>query len=153
LVLIGDATLSIERLTRHPNVRHLGFRSYAEIPELGADFDVALMPWLDNAWIRSCNPIKLKEYLALGLEVVTTWFPEIERYRDHVHIARSQDAFLRQIDSVLQGRRASGDRRRLLAQASWDERAREMLTILDHATEPSAAAASAKVEAVACAGS
>ena len=153
LVLIGDATLSIERLTRHPNVLHLGFRAYAEIPDLGADFDVALMPWLDNAWIRSCNPIKLKEYLALGLEVVTTWFPEIERYRDHVHIARSQDAFLRQIDSVLQGRRASGDRRRLLAQASWDERARELLAILDHATEPGVAATPAKQEAVACAGS
>jgi glycosyltransferase involved in cell wall biosynthesis len=153
LVLIGDATLSIERLTRHPNVLHLGFRAYRDIPDLGADFDVALMPWLDNAWIRSCNPIKLKEYLALGLEVVTTWFPEIERYRDHVHVARSQDAFLRQIDSVLQGRRASGDRRRLLAQSSWDQRARDLLEILDHATEATVPAAAKKPEAVACVGS
>jgi glycosyltransferase involved in cell wall biosynthesis len=64
LVLIGDATLSMDRLTRYPNVNHLGFRPYKEIPELGADFDVSIMPWLDNEWIRSCNPIKLKEYLS-----------------------------------------------------------------------------------------
>src|SRR5262249_54506985 len=106
LVLIGDATLPLERLTRHPNVRHLGFRPYAEIPALGADFDVAIMPWLDNEWIRCCNPIKLKEYLALGLEVVTTPFPEVEHYRDFVHVAERGADFLRPIDDMVEGARA-----------------------------------------------
>lgn len=73
-MLIGDATLSMDFLTRHPNVHHLDFRPYQEIPELGADFDVSIMPWLHNDWTRNCNPIKLKEYLSLGQEVVTTGF-------------------------------------------------------------------------------
>ena len=131
LVLIGDATLPIDRLTRHANVRHLGFRPYAEIPQLGADFDVSIMPWLDNDWIRACNPIKLKEYLSLGQEVVTTWFPEVEHYRDFVHVAKDGDEFLRRLDEVVAGARAPGDRQRLLALATWDDRTQELLARLD----------------------
>jgi len=131
LVLIGDATLPMDRLTRHANVRHLGFRPYAEIPDLGADFDVSIMPWLDNDWIRCCNPIKLKEYLSLGQQVVTTWFPEVEHYRDLVHVARDGDQFLARIDAVVQGAKSPGDRQALLGAATWDDRTRELLAILD----------------------
>ncbi len=35
-----------------PNVHWLGYRPYEEIPRYGSGFDVALMPWLDNEWIR-----------------------------------------------------------------------------------------------------
>jgi hypothetical protein len=131
LVLIGDATLPMERLTRHANVRWLGFRPYAEIPQLGADFDVSIMPWLDNDWIRCCNPIKLKEYLALGQEVVTTWFPEVEHYRDFVHVAKTGDEFLARIDDVVRGDKARGDRAALLQKATWDDRTLELLACLD----------------------
>ncbi|MFO1076266.1 MAG: glycosyltransferase [Planctomycetota bacterium] len=131
LVLIGDATLPMDRLTRHANVKWLGFRPYAEIPDLGADFDVSIMPWLDNDWIRCCNPIKLKEYLSLGQEVVTTYFPEVEHYRDFVHVARTGDDFLAHIDAVLAGAMAPGDRSALLAHATWDDRTDELLATLD----------------------
>jgi len=130
LVLIGDATLSLDRLRRHSNVHCLGFRPYAEIPALGADFDVAIMPWQDNDWIRSCNPIKLKEYLALGCEVVTTPFPEADHYRDFLHVGGG-DEFIARIDAVVRGARAPGDRKALLAHASWDDRTQELLRILD----------------------
>ena len=135
LVLIGDASLSMDRLTRYPNVHHMGFRPYEEIPALGADFDISIMPWLDNAWIRHCNPIKLKEYLSLGQEIVTTYFPEIDHYADCVHVAHTHDEFLAHIDLVLRGKTAPGDRQALLAAASWDDRTRELLGVLDAAPQ------------------
>ena len=79
-VLVGDANGDIADLVARPNVHWFGRRPYSEIPAFGSGFDVALMPWLDNEWIRYSNPIKLKEYLALGLPVVSTPFPEL----DHV---------------------------------------------------------------------
>jgi hypothetical protein len=132
LVLIGDATLPMDRLTRYPNVHHLGFRPYQEIPDLGADFDVSIMPWLDNEWIKSCNPIKMKEYLSLGQEVVTTYFPEVEHYLDHLHVARTGEEFLERIDAVVNGLKAPGDRQHLLGKATWNDRADELLDVLDH---------------------
>ena len=93
--------------------------------------DVSIMPWLDNDWIRCCNPIKLKEYLSLGQEVVTTWFPEVEHYRDFVHVAKTGDEFLARIDDVVRGKKAPGDRSGLLGQATWDDRTRELIAYLD----------------------
>lgn len=135
LVLIGDATLSIERLTRHKNVRHVGFTPYAQIPDLGADFDVSIMPWLDNDWIRHCNPIKLKEYLSLGQEVVTTWFPEAQHYLDYLHVGKTGDEFLARIDEVVAGKKSPGDRDALLANATWDDRTNQLIGYLDSLAE------------------
>ena len=53
-----------------------GSTDEAFLPTFAAAFDVALMPWLMNEWIESSNPIKLREYLAIGFPIVSTWFPE-----------------------------------------------------------------------------
>src|SRR5690606_7603521 len=94
LVLIGRTTCSMQRLTRHPNVHWLDFRPLEAIPQYGSGFDVALMPWLRSEWIEYCNPIKMKEYLALGLPVVSTDFPEVRRYDRLIRVAKDHDAFL-----------------------------------------------------------
>jgi glycosyltransferase involved in cell wall biosynthesis len=136
LVLIGDATCSMERLTSQPNVHWLGYRPYEEIPRFGAGFDVAIMPWLRNGWIEACNPIKLKEYLALGLPIVSTDFPEVHYYEDLVRIAGDADAFIEHVRQSLadQGPSTPEGRRAAVAASSWDRRAADMLAICDEAS-------------------
>jgi glycosyltransferase involved in cell wall biosynthesis len=102
IVLIGDATCAMDTLTTRPNVFWLGRRDHAAIPAYGRGFDVAIMPWLDNEWIRNCNPIKLKEYLALDLPVVSTPYPELEPYSDIVHVAASEADFIQHVHALLQ---------------------------------------------------
>lgn len=132
LVLVGDATCSMRRFDTIPNVYWLGYRPYEEIPHYGSGFDVAIMPWLVNDWIKHCNPIKLKEYLALSLPVVTTPFPEASFYADVIAIAENADEFVAEVrraladDAPAAARRA---RREAVAGASWDRRAMELLTI------------------------
>ena len=132
LVLVGDATCSMDELEALPNVHWLGFQPYERIPALGRHFDVALMPWLDNDWIRYANPIKLKEYLALGLPVVTTDYPEVHHGNGHVSVARDRAEFpelvrrhLAQPDDA-DARRA---RRESVLGATWRARADQLLAI------------------------
>lgn len=131
VVLIGDATCPVDRLAALPNVHLLGSRPYAQIPAYGSSFDVALMPWLDNEWIEACNPIKVKEYLALGLPVVSMWYAEAERYRNVMYTCRSHEEFLEAIARVLAGHpQATPDEcRTAVLDASWDSRARRLLEI------------------------
>jgi GT2 family glycosyltransferase len=131
LVLIGDATCSMERFDSMPNVHWLGFKAYDEIPAYGSGFDVALMPWLRNDWIRHSNPIKLKEYLALGLPIVSTDFPEVHHYGDLVAIARTYDDFVSQVRAALNGQAAGSEasRRARVAGATWEDRVSQLLAL------------------------
>ncbi|MHB1289793.1 glycosyltransferase [Georgenia sp.] len=135
LVLAGDITADVDGLVELPNVRWLGHRPYAEIPAIGSAFDVALMPWQDNEWIRRCNPIKLKEYLALGLPVVSTFYPEVEKYAGLVGVARSHDEFISLVRTALDAARGDVDgprsRREAVLTASWDSKA-DVISELAH---------------------
>lgn len=136
VVLVGDQKCSdeeIERMVALPNLTWLGFRPYEEIPAYGAAFDVAIMPWQDNEWIRRSNPIKLKEYLALGLPVVSTDFPELARYSDVVSIATSPADFVGKVASALEGGGPGtpASRRAAVAGDTWDQRTRELMTAIE----------------------
>jgi glycosyltransferase involved in cell wall biosynthesis len=131
LVLVGNATVPMERLASLPNVHWLGFKPYEEIPRYGSGFDVAIMPWQRNEWIEACNPIKLKEYLALGLAVVSTDFPELQRYRDEVTIAGPED-FVAAVRTVLAdgGKGTAESRRARVESDDWDAKANELAALV-----------------------
>jgi GT2 family glycosyltransferase len=136
LVLIGDATLSMERFSKYPNVHWLGFQPYEKIPGYGSAFDVALMPWLDNDWIRHSNPIKLKEYLALGLPVVTIDFPEAHYYADHLAIARGADDFIAQLRRLLASPTDPALQRAAVLTKSWAHRAAFLTDLCEGRLQP-----------------
>lgn len=131
LVLIGDATLPIDDLVSLPNVHWFGFKPYEEIPSYGAAFDVALMPWLQNTWIEQCNPIKLKEYLAIGLPVVSTDFPEVHFYAEQIAIAPDHDAFIRCVREAVDGQPVGTleSRKARVEGVTWDRQAEELVRL------------------------
>ncbi|MGW4113603.1 glycosyltransferase [Actinosynnema sp. NPDC004786] len=131
LVLIGDATHPMERFDKYPNVHWLGFRPYDLIPAYGSAFDVAIMPWQDNDWIKRSNPIKLKEYLALGLPVVSTDFAELAHYTDRVRAARSHAEFVDALRRTLSDGPLLPPRalRTSVQPHSWQSRTRTLLTL------------------------
>lgn len=131
LVLVGDATLSMERFSKFKNVHWLGFRPYEKIPGYGSAFDVALMPWLNNDWIHHSNPIKLKEYLALGLPVVTIDFPEAHYYAEHLTIAQDADDFIAAVRRLLVSPPDPGAQRAAVLTKSWAHRATLLIDLCE----------------------
>ncbi len=134
-VLIGSASSDTTRIGRLSNVHLLGKRPYEQIPHYGKCFDVAIMPWRQNRWIEACNPIKLKEYLALGRPVVSTPFSELERYRSLVYVAGDPRGFTEAIRRAV--REDDDARRRARREAvmhdTWQARAGEVLAALGEA--------------------
>jgi glycosyltransferase involved in cell wall biosynthesis len=100
-VFIGKVLADCSELMRRKNVLMLGQKPYEQIPHYGKCFDVAIMPWKQNRWIQACNPIKLKEYLALGKPVVSTPFAELRKYLNIVYEASTAKDFAWSIQKAL----------------------------------------------------
>ena len=136
LIVIGFKAMDISRLEAEPNVKWLPPITYADVPRHAAQFDVALMPWLDNEWIRGCNPIKLKEYLALGFPIVSIRFGELARHEGVVRACGSHEEFVAAVgQAVREGNNPEAIRRRRDAVRgdSWDalaERVGELMGAL-----------------------
>lgn len=107
-----------------PNVHFLGRKPYDEVARYMAAMDALIMPWNDSDWIKACNPIKLKEYLAVGRPVVTRDFPALAPYRDLVRTASTPQAFTAAIEAALSEPYAPETARSRISGESWDGKAR-----------------------------
>jgi glycosyltransferase involved in cell wall biosynthesis len=139
LVVVGPSTMDLSELEALPNVRIFGAQEHGRVPAFGVAFDVGIMPWLDNEWIRNCNPIKLKEYLALGLPVVTTYFPEAERWP--VRTAKGADEFIAEVRAALADPGDRLARRGAVAGESWTARGELLYELIDPGRQPSSPSA------------
>jgi len=101
IVLIGDSTVDLAPYRGIPNMHFLGRRPYAALPAYCRCFDVGLIPFKVNELTKAVNPIKLREYLASGLPVVSTPLPEAMAYGGAVHAADSADTFVETIGKAL----------------------------------------------------
>ncbi len=121
-VLIGGCSLP-EGWCTLPNVTLLGRKPYEVVANYMAAMDVLIMPWNDSDWIKACNPIKLKEYLAVGRPVVTTDFPALGKYREIVRVAKGGRQFAEQVRKALDEPYNAEVARKMVASEGWDAKA------------------------------
>ncbi len=121
-VLIGDRMVDVSATHGLPNVHFLGRRPYDRLPAYCAAFTAVLMPFTRTSMTRNVNPIKMLEYLAAGLPVISTSLPEARRFGGPVRIADTPEAFAAACDDVLRDA-ADADRAAIAATVegcSWD---------------------------------
>ena len=129
LVVVGKATTDVSALEALPNVRLLGRRPYEELPALCAGWDVALMPFRVNELTLNANPLKVREYLAAGLPVVSTPIPEVE-VLGLCRIAGDADGFEREIRAALADPGPTRERSESIRSESWQARLDEIERLL-----------------------
>ena len=121
LVVLGKATTDVSRLAALSNVHLLGRKPYADLPAYAKGFDVALMPFRINELTLNANPLKVREYLAAGLPVVSTPIPEVE-ILGQCRIAGDADAFERAIREALEDPGPAAWRSDAIKSESWAAR-------------------------------
>ncbi len=127
LVIVGPHMLrhhAQERdLLKHPRIHLLGFKPPHDLPLYIKGLDVALMPYRLNRWTAHIDPLKLYEYCAIGLPVVSTPIPAVARVEELVYVGQGE-AFVDAVGQALAEQDTSlrERRRAFAAQNSWDER-------------------------------
>src|SRR5207237_10406354 len=97
----GRVGIPAQQAPPRPHVHFLGPRPYDQLPRYGAGFDAAIIPYRLTRQVINANPIKLREYLAMGKPVVTVSTPEIDKYADVVRIAHTREEFLAHLDTAV----------------------------------------------------
>ena len=125
VVMIGKATTATSAVERLPNVHMLGRKPYADLPAYCKGFDVALNPFRISRLTLNANPLKVREYLAAGLQVVSTAIPEVE-VLVQCRIGRDRDEFIKEIESALADPGPNKARSEAIRAESWDARVDEI---------------------------
>jgi hypothetical protein len=84
----------------HNNLYLLGEKPHSSLPQYSQHWQVSLLPFINNAQIKSCNPLKLLEYLATGTPIISTSFPAVLPYKSVVDIARNATEFSMSLQSI-----------------------------------------------------
>jgi UDP-galactopyranose mutase len=133
-VIIGPVVkIDAALLPVAPNIHYLGGKSYEELPNYLAGWDVAMMPFAINESTRFISPTKTPEYLAGGKPVVSTPIADVvSPYGENglVYIAHSPEAFIEGIEKELQMDNREGWLKAVdafLEKNSWDNTVEKML--------------------------
>lgn len=129
VVLVGPVSVDVSALAL-PNVHLLGPRPYAALPAYVQAFDVGLIPYVLNEHTIAVDPLKLLEYLAAGIPVVSTDLPEVRKYADTVRIGATHAAFADAVAATL-GETTDPNRLQAVAKAhDWAVRAARLAAIM-----------------------
>ena len=126
IVILGPlAKIDPAALPRRRNIHCLGPKTYAQLPQYIAGWDIALLPFARNDATRYISPTKTPEYLAAGKPVVSTSIRDVIRPYAHqglVRIADSVEGFVDACEAAMTEDAVARQRDAdvLLRQTSWD---------------------------------
>jgi UDP-galactopyranose mutase len=140
LVILGPVVkIDPESLPKLPNIHYLGMKTYEELPQYLANWDITLLPFALNDSTRFISPTKIPEYLAGGKPVVSTPIRDVVNpygKEKLVSIAANGNEFVDAIENILQSNKAetAGWLSRVdkqLSQNSWDYTWKRMMTLIE----------------------
>ena len=143
IVLVGPVVkIDPANLPRATNIHYMGQRTYEQLPQFLAGWDVCLLPFALNESTRFISPTKVLEYMAAELPSVSTPITDVKvPYGDVVAIADTAEKFIAACDRMLamneDQKTALVERMRaIVAGTSWDLTAAKMHHLID-TTAPS----------------
>lgn len=133
VVLIGkiavDAERKIKILDGVPNIHFLGRKPYTELPAYCKAFDVALNPFAISDLTLAANPLKVREYLAAGLQVVSTDIPEV-RILKYCLLGTDHADFIAKIEYALANPVPREEISNSIREESWEAKIDELRVIM-----------------------
>lgn len=125
MVVLGKVTTDVSALQQLPNVHLLGRKLYADLPGYSKAFDVAINPFRINELTLNSNPLKVREYLAAGVPVVSTDIPEVA-VLGMCRMAGDREQFLREVDAALAQPGPQAEISQRIHHESWEARVKEI---------------------------
>ena len=122
-VLIGPDKLARQRLRQSPNLFLLGPRSYQDLPGYLHNADLGIIPFdvvNHGKLIHAVHPLKLYEYTACGLPVVSTMWDEMSVLQSPAVLCPTNQEFIQAIERMLNNPGNQDNYIEFARQYDWD---------------------------------
>lgn len=150
LVLLGPVVkIDPASLPKAKNIHYLGMKQYSELPAYFSGWQIGMLPFARNEATKFISPTKTPEYLAAGLQVVSTPIRDVvSPYGDSklAGIADRPEEFVRIAESFIANPPNDRFRARVkdfLARSSWDKTWSEMNELVSRIVNPAETASGA----------
>lgn len=132
VVMVGPL-YNVADVPQRPNIHYLGFKPYDQLAAYEQAFDVGIVPFKLSNMVESVNPIKMWEYMAAGLPIVTTNLPEASRHPDAILCSLDHDEFIANLRrAIFEDTPELREQRLALAREnSWLVRAQQVIAIIE----------------------
>ncbi len=131
--LASQSKKEFERLEKAcTNIVRIPFLEQSEAVPFLVNFDVGIIPFKVNKVMEGVFPNKFFEYLALGIPVVTTALPELEKYKDIIGYAKNQEEFVSYCRKAMEGKfgKFKEDYLKLAKENTWEKNAEALNSML-----------------------
>lgn len=120
---IGPAKIDLSPLKIYKNIFILGKRDYKDVPDYLYYSDVSIIPFEVSTLTDSVTPIKLYEYMSVGLNVVSTNFKEMSHINSPAYVAENESEFLSYVRQAIESKGKSRERNiRFAKENTWAKR-------------------------------
>ncbi|GAB4025529.1 glycosyltransferase [Spirosoma koreense] len=122
------------RLAVYPNVTFIPPHQPAELPPFLAKLSVGIIPFVCNKHTYTIYPLKINEYLAAGLAVVSTPFSILDDFAGVIELADTPEQFAQALRRALADRSSERIQQRvdMALGNSWEQRALEFDRVIQH---------------------
>lgn len=122
------------RLEQYDNVTFLAPVKPEEVPQLLSGFNAGIIPYLQNEINKNIYPLKINEYLAVGVPVIMSRFAELPEFEGMADSVTNATDFIQKIRTQVEEDSIPKQKLRIefASQNSWDNRAVEFSDILEN---------------------
>lgn len=122
-----------ERLDKYPNVKFFPPIPPYEVPELLSSYDLGVIPYTVNEVNKNIYPLKINEYLAVGVSVVLTSFAKLPEFEEIVRFSEDEKQFMDLLIDELQSdsKEKIEMRKEFSSDNSWNNKADEFSEVLN----------------------
>ena len=131
LVLLGSCEApTLQWLQSLDNVYYGGLVGQQELAATVQACDIGLIPHIDRDFTRAMSPLKMYEYLAAGLPVVTVDLPPVHGVDDDRVLICGRDNWADGLNRAVEmGLASESYRERFIDESSWEQRLRRVVDL------------------------
>jgi glycosyltransferase involved in cell wall biosynthesis len=132
---IGDMRNEVmkARLSSYQNVKFFDPVKPNDVPELLSKYDVGIIPYIVNDVNKNIYPLKINEYLAVGVPLVMTPFANLPEFEGIVSVSKDKNDFVLKLQEETSNDTTEKIKLRIdfAASNSWDARAESFIQIVE----------------------